>query len=200
MSTHESSSKDVGEVVQLFVEEPTSRDAHPSTSQKWSTKLRESLGPRSPALFLIWAVLCLTFALYLLSPGLSEWCRHMHIRTLTVEERVERILAENPLIDGHNDLLIRTRGQYHNHIYHSNFTKPFANGGMPGMVDLPRLKKGRSGGAFWSAFYPCPRDISDFSTEAYDPSMFLYSFCCLLLDPNCETIDEARKFNDRIMF
>ncbi len=198
MLPHESSSKDVGEGVQLRIEEHTSENL--SRPQKWAMKLRESVGRRSPALFKIWAVLCLTFALYLLSPSLAKWCSHMHIRPLTVEQRVERILSENPLIDGHNDLLIRTRGQYRNHIYYSNFTEPFANGGMPGMVDLPRLKKGRSGGAFWSAFYPCPRDIYDFSTEAYDPSMFLHSLCCLSSDRNRETIDEGRKFNDIIMF
>ena len=34
-------------------------------------------------------------------------------------------------------------------------------------VDLPRLKKGKNGGAFWSAFVPCPQDGTDFSDENY---------------------------------
>jgi membrane dipeptidase len=66
-----------------------------------------------------------------------------------VRSRAEVILAENPLIDGHNDLLIFVRGQKLR-INDDNFTKPFENGGFAGHVDIPRLKQGQQGGAFWS--------------------------------------------------
>jgi membrane dipeptidase len=56
---------------------------------------------------------------------------------------------------------------YNNHIYEKNFTKPFEEGGMLAHVDLPRLKEGKNGGAFWSAFVPCPKDGMDFSDENY---------------------------------
>lgn len=36
-------------------------------------------------------------------------------------------------------------------------------------VDLPRLRAGLSGGAFWSAFMPCPLNTTDFTSEAYYP-------------------------------
>jgi membrane dipeptidase len=38
---------------------------------------------------------------------------------------------------------------------------------MPMHVDLPRLKEGMNGGAFWSAFVPCPSNGSDFSDKNY---------------------------------
>jgi len=77
-----------------------------------------------------------------------------------VRSQAEIILAENPLIDGHNDLLILVRSILDNKINFDNFTKPFEEGGLSGHVDIPRLDQGQQGGAFWSkdANYHC--DIS----------------------------------------
>lgn len=86
---------------------------------------------------------------------------------LTVEARVEKILAESPLIDGHNDLAILIRWLYHNNIYNTSFTEPFEQGGLKNHVDIPRLKKGKVGGAFWSAYVGCPANGSDFSDANY---------------------------------
>ncbi len=44
-------------------------------------------------------------------------------------------------------------------------------------VDLPRLKAGKVGGTFWSAFVGCPANGSDFSDEAYAPGQSLYRPC-----------------------
>ena len=38
---------------------------------------------------------------------------------------------------------------------------------MPYHTDLPRLKDGKVGGAFWSAFTPCPKNGTDFSDGNY---------------------------------
>ena len=76
------------------------------------------------------------------------------------------------LIDGHDDLMIMIRFLFGNHIYASKFKDKFENGGMPYHVDLPRLEKGKVGGAFWSAFMPCPKNGSDFSDENYAESTF----------------------------
>jgi membrane dipeptidase len=73
-------------------------------------------------------------------------------------------------VDGHNDLALMIRFIYDNHIYDSNFTGPFENGGLPFHVDLPRLKAGSVGGAFWSAYVGCPKDAENFSDENYDGS------------------------------
>jgi membrane dipeptidase len=117
---------------------------------------------------------------YMQWPSFRKHCSHK----LTVEERARKILKENPLIgqlprpwyettlidtaDGHNDLMITIRGRFKNHIY-DDFKDKFENGGMPQHVDLPRLDEGLQGGAFWSAFMPCPpsNGTLDFSDENY---------------------------------
>ena len=85
----------------------------------------------------------------------------------SLKDRALTILAGTPLIDGHNDLLILIRALYQNHIYTLKFKKDFGHGGMRGHVDLPRLEAGRSGGAFWSAFMPCPDYGTNFETSNY---------------------------------
>ncbi|KAF8850467.1 hypothetical protein BDZ45DRAFT_731541 [Acephala macrosclerotiorum] len=90
---------------------------------------------------------------------------------MTVEQRVHRILSDTPLIDGHNDLAIVIRFAFENHIYDDKFKKPFEEGGLPYHVDLPRLRQGMNGGAFWSAFVPCPKDGLDFSDANYADSV-----------------------------
>jgi membrane dipeptidase len=77
--------------------------------------------------------------------------------------------------DGHNDLAIVLRHLYGNHIYDKNFTEPFEDGGLYGHVDLPRLKKGKVGGVFWSAYTSCPKDGDDFSDGNYAGGIFHFS-------------------------
>ena len=74
-------------------------------------------------------------------------------------------------IDGHDDLAILIRFKYLNDIYDTNFTKLFEKGGLYGHVDIPRLKAGKVGGAFWSAFTPCPRNGTNFSDSNYVEGM-----------------------------
>ncbi|PMD31970.1 hypothetical protein L207DRAFT_500327 [Hyaloscypha variabilis F] len=76
----------------------------------------------------------------------------------TIEQRVNKILTNTPLIDGHNDLAILITFLTQNQIYDDRFKKPFEDGGLEQHVDLPRLKEGMVGGAFWSAFVPCPNE------------------------------------------
>lgn len=91
-------------------------------------------------------------------------------------ERALDILSETPLIDGHNDLAFLVRLAYQNHIYGHNFTDSFEHGGFSGHYDIKRARDGKYGGAFWSAFWLCPSNISDFSDEAYHPgTFFLFS-------------------------
>ena len=86
---------------------------------------------------------------------------------------VAKLLSESPLIDGHIDLLILIRMLWGNQVYGSNFTEPFENGGMTGQFDLPRADEGGMGGAFWSAWVPCPANVTDFSDENYATSVRL---------------------------
>lgn len=88
-----------------------------------------------------------------------------------VKTQAQVILTENPLIDGHNDLLILLRAVYDNKVNGENFTKPFEKGGLAGHLDVPRLEQGQQGGAFWSTFVPCPADGFDFSDKNYAASV-----------------------------
>lgn len=86
----------------------------------------------------------------------------------SIQQRAQRILDTTPLIDGHNDLAIFIRGKYKNNLYDEKFKHDFEQGGMPENVDLPRLRNGSVGGAFWSAFVACPANASfDLSDENY---------------------------------
>ncbi|KAI9831285.1 MAG: hypothetical protein M1826_003724 [Phylliscum demangeonii] len=69
--------------------------------------------------------------------------------------------------DGHDDLAFVIRAVYGDHIYTANFTDPFTNGSLLGQVDLARLRKGKDGGTFWSAYVPCPANGTDFSDGVY---------------------------------
>ena len=71
------------------------------------------------------------------------------------------------MLDGHNDMAILIRFVYQNNLYNESFIEKFEKGGMFGQVDLPRLKIGMAGGAFWSAFTPCPSNGTDFSDSNY---------------------------------
>lgn len=90
----------------------------------------------------------------------------------TIEQRVSRILQDTPLIDGHNDLAIFLRFAYKNKLHTKTFREHFENGKMKMNVDLPRLREGKVGGAFWSAFVPCPKNASyDFRDSTYAESV-----------------------------
>lgn len=82
-----------------------------------------------------------------------------------------KVLSKTPLIDGHNDMLILIRTKYDNHINSGNFSRDLIEGGMPGQFDIPRAKAGQMGGAFWSAWVPCPADGFDFSDKNYAESV-----------------------------
>jgi len=65
--------------------------------------------------------------------------------------------------------MIVIRYLYNNRIYNGSFADLFEHGGLLGQVDLPRLRAGKVGGAFWSAYMPCPEDGFDFSDANYAP-------------------------------
>lgn len=83
-----------------------------------------------------------------------------------IQERVRTILESTPLIDGHDDLAIFLRGAYANNIANRTFRDKFENGGLAHNVDLPRLRKGMNGGAFWSSFVGCPVNATYDMTDA----------------------------------
>ncbi|KAJ7287753.1 membrane dipeptidase-domain-containing protein [Mycena rebaudengoi] len=61
-----------------------------------------------------------------------------------------RILDRAPVIDGHIDLPILLRAKYANNVSAVDLTREFI-----GHVDIPRLRKGKVGGFFWSVYVGC---------------------------------------------
>jgi membrane dipeptidase len=75
------------------------------------------------------------------------------------EARVERVLKQTPLIDGHNDLpweiRERNKGQLSTIDLKSDTSRlPPPPDGAPLMTDIPRLRAGLVGGQFWSVWVP----------------------------------------------
>ncbi|KAF2235238.1 hypothetical protein EV356DRAFT_500446 [Viridothelium virens] len=81
-----------------------------------------------------------------------------------ITSQVSNILASTPLIDGHNDWPHLIRGFYDNSIAHRRFS---ADSSLVGHVDLARLREGRSGGVFISAYVDCPSPEDDFRDETH---------------------------------
>ena len=74
-------------------------------------------------------------------------------------QRIERILAQTPLIDGHNDLPWEIRERFGSDLTKVDLSRstaglPAPPGGPPLMTDIPRLRAGHVGGQFWSVFVP----------------------------------------------
>ena len=77
----------------------------------------------------------------------------------TDTQRVERILAETPLIDGHNDLAWEIRVRFGGDLSkidlgRSTLSLPLPEHAVPLMTDIPRLRAGRVGAQFWSVWIP----------------------------------------------
>ena len=77
-----------------------------------------------------------------------------------IAARVDRVLAQTPLIDGHNDLPWEIRIRFASKLEGldlksdtSKLPSPEA-GGLGLMTDIPRMRAGRMGGQFWSVWIP----------------------------------------------
>jgi membrane dipeptidase len=76
-----------------------------------------------------------------------------------VDARVERVLAETPLIDGHNDLPWEIRARFKGDPGAVNLAAdtsqiPPPPDGAALMTDIPRLRAGHVGAQFWSVWVP----------------------------------------------
>jgi len=74
-------------------------------------------------------------------------------------QRIERILAQTPLIDGHNDLPWEIRSRFAGDLDRLDLSRstaglPAPEGSPPLMTDIPRLRAGHVGAQFWSVYIP----------------------------------------------
>jgi membrane dipeptidase len=75
--------------------------------------------------------------------------------TATAQDaRVDRILREVPLIDGHNDLPWQYRERVKNHLAQIDLRQDQSKLEKPLHTDVARLRAGRVGGQFWSVYVP----------------------------------------------
>ncbi|KAF8315012.1 hypothetical protein DL93DRAFT_2079668 [Clavulina sp. PMI_390] len=75
------------------------------------------------------------------------------------------ILDRHPMIDTHIDLPYFMRMMKHNNASAIDLHEP-----QPGHVDIPRLRKGRVGGFFWSVFTECPDKDTSVLDEFLNPT------------------------------
>jgi membrane dipeptidase len=68
--------------------------------------------------------------------------------------RVDRILKEVPLIDGHNDLPWEYRQRVKNQLAQIDIRQDQSKLAKPLHTDIPRLRQGRLGAQFWSVYIP----------------------------------------------
>jgi len=68
--------------------------------------------------------------------------------------RVEAVLADTPLIDGHNDVPWAYRERVQNHLARLSLAADLSELDPPMHTDLRRLREGRVGGQFWSVYIP----------------------------------------------
>jgi len=70
------------------------------------------------------------------------------------DARVDRILREVPLIDGHNDLPWQYRERVKNHLAQIDLRQDQSKLEKPLHTDIPRLRAGKLGAQFWSVYVP----------------------------------------------
>jgi membrane dipeptidase len=70
------------------------------------------------------------------------------------DARIDRLLKEVPLIDGHNDLPWQYRARAKNQLAQIDIAKDQSKLERPLHTDIPRLRQGRVGAQFWSVYVP----------------------------------------------
>lgn len=71
-----------------------------------------------------------------------------------VAARIERVLARNPVVDGHNDLAWEIRERYAGKVESLDLNDDTSMLAYALQTDIPRLRKGGVGGQFWSVWTP----------------------------------------------
>jgi membrane dipeptidase len=74
--------------------------------------------------------------------------------TETIAGRVRKILAEVPLVDGHNDLAEQLRGRADDQLEKLDLAADTSRLDPPMNTDIPRLRRGGVGGQFFAAYVP----------------------------------------------
>lgn len=75
----------------------------------------------------------------------------------TLHAHVMKLLADTPLIDGHNDIPWQYRKRVKNRLADLDLNADLTQLDEPTHTDIPRLRRGGVGGQFWSVYIPIQR-------------------------------------------
>uniref|UniRef100_A0A8C5DLJ6 Dipeptidase n=1 Tax=Gouania willdenowi TaxID=441366 RepID=A0A8C5DLJ6_GOUWI len=83
-----------------------------------------------------------------------------------------RLMSETPLIDGHNDLPWQLRKQFNNELNKVNLTTLNTT-----HTNIPKIKEGRLGAQFWSAYVPCDTQYKDAVRQTLEQIDVVHRMC-----------------------
>uniref|UniRef100_UPI003AAF3493 dipeptidase 1 n=1 Tax=Centroberyx gerrardi TaxID=166262 RepID=UPI003AAF3493 len=86
--------------------------------------------------------------------------------------RALRLMSETPLIDGHNDLPWQLRKQFNNQL-----NKVDLNTLATTHTNIPKIKEGRLGAQFWSAYVPCDTQYKDAVRQTLEQIDVVHRMC-----------------------
>lgn len=86
--------------------------------------------------------------------------------------RALQLMSETPLIDGHNDLPWQFRKQFNNEL-----NKVDLNTLETTHTNIPKIKKGRLGAQFWSAYVPCETQYKDAVRQTLEQIDVVHRMC-----------------------
>jgi membrane dipeptidase len=115
-----------------------------------------------------------------------------HAQTDAVSARIDRILREVPLIDGHNDLPEQYEDRVKDHLAQIDIAQDQSKLSPPLMTDIPRLRQGRVGGQFWSVYVPATLKGADAVRATLDQIDVVHRLVALYPD----TFELARTADD----
>ncbi|XP_008291304.1 dipeptidase 1-like [Stegastes partitus] len=86
--------------------------------------------------------------------------------------RALQLMSETPLIDGHNDLPWQLRKQFNNEL-----NKVDLHTLQTTHTNIPKIKQGRLGAQFWSAYVPCDTQYKDAVRQTLEQIDVVHRMC-----------------------
>ncbi|KAJ8417785.1 hypothetical protein AAFF_G00226280 [Aldrovandia affinis] len=88
------------------------------------------------------------------------------------KDRALRLMAETPLIDGHNDLPWQMRKQFNNQLNKVDLTSIQTT-----HTNIPKIKEGRLAAQFWAAYVPCDTQNKDAVRQTLEQIDIIHRMC-----------------------
>jgi len=115
-----------------------------------------------------------------------------HAQTADVSARIDRILTEVPLVDGHNDLPEQYEDRVKDHLAQIDIRQDQSKLTPPLHTDIPRLRQGHLGAQFWSVYVPTTLKGADAVRAVLEQIDVVYRLAALYPD----TFELARTADD----